>query len=249
MALAVIIMAAGKGTRMKSDLPKVLHSANGRTLIEYVIDTALSLGPSQTVLIIGHLAELVRNATSQYPVTAVVQEPQLGTGHAVMQAENALQDFNGDILILSGDAPLVKSDTLEKLITMHHAEHAVATVLTADINDPTGYGRVIRNNGTEQVLKIIEHKDASEEERKVREINSGVYVFDARMLFKALGQITTDNAQKEYYLTDVFGICFRNGEKVCAFKTDNPAEILGINTPEQLLEVERELRSREELIT
>ncbi|NTW81768.1 MAG: NTP transferase domain-containing protein [Chlorobiaceae bacterium] len=245
MALAVIIMAAGKGTRMKSDLPKVLHSANGRPLIEYVIDTALSLEPSQTVLIIGHLAELVRNATSRYPVAAVVQEPQLGTGHAVMQAENTLHDFNGDILILSGDAPLVRKDTLEKLISLHRADHAVATVLTADLENPAGYGRIIRENGTEHVLKIIEHKDASEEERMVKEINSGVYVFDARMLFRALGQITTDNAQKEYYLTDVFGICFRNGQKVCAFKTDNPAEILGINTPEQLQEVEQELRSRE----
>lgn len=246
MALAVIIMAAGKGTRMKSDLPKVLHSANGRPLIEYVIDTALSLVPHQTILIIGHLAELVRNATSRYPVTAVVQEPQLGTGHAVMQAEAALHDFDGDVLILSGDAPLVRNDTLNKLIGLHRAEHAAATVLTADLGDPTGYGRIIRENGTEHVLKIIEHKDASEEERKVREINSGVYVFDAKTLFRSLRQITTDNAQKEYYLTDVFGICFRNGEKVCAFKTEKPAEILGINTPEQLQEVEQELLSREE---
>ena len=244
MALAVIIMAAGKGTRMQSDLPKVLHHANGRPLIEYVLDTSSSLEPEKTVLIVGHQAELVKEATAGYRVKTALQEPQLGTGHAIMQAEALLTDFTGDVLILSGDAPLVNARTLHELIAFHDARDAAATVLTADLSDPAGYGRVIRENNSDSVLKIVEQKDASEEELAVREINSGVYVFNAPLLFKALRQINTNNAQKEYYLTDVFGICFRSGYRVCAFKTDNPEEIIGINTPEQLMDAERLLRLR-----
>ena len=239
MALAVIIMAAGKGTRMKSDLPKVLHRVNGRPLVEYVLDAALSLDPEKIVVIVGHQAELVKEATARYKIIAALQEPQLGTGHAVMQTKAFLNDFNGEVLILSGDAPLVNAETLRELIAFHRSRHAGATVLTAALNDPTGYVRVIREFNSDSVLKIVEQKDASEKELAVREINSGVYVFDTRMLFEALGQINTNNAQQEYYLTDVFGICFECGQKVCAFKTDNPDEILGINTPEQLVEAER----------
>jgi UDP-N-acetylglucosamine pyrophosphorylase len=226
MELAVIIMAAGKGTRMKSDLPKVLHRANGRPLVEYVLDTALSLDPEKIVVIVGHQAELVKKATARYGIITALQEPQLGTGHAVMQTEALLNDFNGEVLLLSGDAPLVNATTLQELIAFHRSSHAAATVLTAELHDPTGYGRVIRELN-------------SDSELAVREINSGVYVFDTRILFEALGQINTNNAQQEYYLTDVFGICFQSGKKVCAFKTDNPDEILGINTPEQLAEAER----------
>ena len=239
MALAVIIMAAGKGTRMKSDLPKVLHRANGRPLVEYVIDTALSLEPEKIVIIVGHQAELVKKATAQYTITAVLQQPQLGTGHAIMQTETLLHDFNGEVLILSGDAPLVKTETLQTLVACHRSNQAAATVLTAKLHDPTGYGRVIREFSSDSVLRIVEQKDASPEELSVREINSGVYVFDTRLLFEALEQINTNNAQQEYYLTDVFGICFQHGRKVCAFSTDNPDEIIGINTPAQLVEAER----------
>ncbi len=239
MALAIIIMAAGKGTRMQSELPKVLHQANGRPLIDYVLDTATSLDPARTLLIVGHQAELVKAAVARYRVSTALQEPQLGTGHAVMQAEAALSDFEGEIVILSGDAPLVNSVTLQELIAFHRSRNGAATVLTAELQDPTGYGRVIRNNGSESVLKIVEQKDGTSEELAVREINSGIYVFNAQLLFQALREVNTDNAQKEYYLTDVFGICFRKGQKVYAFKTENPEEILGINTPEQLMEAER----------
>jgi UDP-N-acetylglucosamine pyrophosphorylase len=238
MGLAVVIMAAGKGTRMQSDLPKVLHKANGRALIDYVLDTSYALDPEKVVLIVGHQAELLKKATSHYSVTTALQEPQLGTGHAVMQAKDALQDFDGEVLILSGDAPLVNSATLRQLIAFHRTGNNSATVLTALIPDPSGYGRVIRQEQSDIVLKIVEHKDATAEERSVEEINSGIYVFNAGVLFKALGQITTNNAQKEYYLTDVFAVCFQSGLKVCAFKTDNPEEILGINTPQQLREAE-----------
>jgi UDP-N-acetylglucosamine pyrophosphorylase len=246
MALAIIIMAAGKGTRMQSELPKVLHRANGRPLIDYVLDTANALDPAKTVLIVGHQAELVKEATARYGVIAALQEPQLGTGHAVMQAETYLNDFDGDVLILSGDAPLVNAETLRKLIAFHRSRNGAATVLTAELDDPTGYGRIIRQNDSEGVLKIVEHKDASTEELAVREINSGIYVFNAKLLFDALTKINTNNAQKEYYLTDVFGICFQSGKRVYAFKTENPYEILGINTPEQLMEAERLLLNIDE---
>ena len=234
MALAIIVMAAGKGTRMQSDLPKVLHQANRRPLIEYVLDTSLALDPQKIVLIIGHQAELVKAATASYKVSTALQEPQLG-----MQAEAELRDFHGEVLILSGDAPLVNPRTLKKLIAFHQTKNAVATVLTADMEDPTGYGRVIREHDSDNVLKIVEQKDATEAERAVQEINSGIYVFNAAVLFDALQEITTNNAQNEYYLTDVFSICFQSGRHVCAFKTDNPNEIIGINTPEQLKEAER----------
>ncbi len=238
MAIAVIIMAAGKGTRMQSELPKVLHQANGRPLLDYVLDTAQSLDPEKIVLVVGHQAELVMHASARFKVAAALQEPQLGTGHAVMQTETHLHDFDGDALILSGDAPLVNPSTLRKLIAFHRSTKAVATVLTAELDDPTGYGRIIRETESDGVLKIVEQKDASEKERDIKEINSGVYLFNAKVLFEALSQIDTNNAQKEYYLTDVFEVCFRKGARVCAFTTDNPGEILGINTPAQLLDAE-----------
>jgi UDP-N-acetylglucosamine pyrophosphorylase len=244
MPLAVVIMAAGKGTRMKSDLPKVLHQANGHALIDYVIKTALSLQPWKTILVVGHQAALVRKAAEQFPVISVLQEPQLGTGHAVMQAEDALRDFMGEVLILSGDAPLVRPETLHQLLKLHRERKAAATVLTAELADPAGYGRIVRSDDGENVLRIVEQKDGSEAELRIQEINSGVYVFDAEVLFSALESINTNNAQNEYYLTDVFGICFRKGLDVCALKTENPEEILGINTPEQLREVELELLRR-----
>ncbi|MGB0131884.1 sugar phosphate nucleotidyltransferase [Chlorobium sp.] len=242
MALAILIMAAGKGTRMKSDLPKVLHQANGKPVIEHVLDTAGRLNPDKTVLIVGHQAELVSEATRSYPVTPVVQEPQLGTGHAVMQAEAPLRSFSGEVLVLSGDAPLVRSRTLEELLAFHRREKASATVLTAELDDPTGYGRIVRDRLSGDVLRIVEQKDASPEERLVRETNSGIYVFDSKVLFEALGELRTDNAQQEYYLTDVFGICFGKGEKVSAWRVEDADEIRGINTPEQLREAEELLK-------
>jgi UDP-N-acetylglucosamine pyrophosphorylase len=243
MSLAIVIMAAGKGTRMKSDLPKVLHEANGKPLVAYVIEKSQTLDPAKIVLIVGHQAGLVRQATTSFPVDYALQEPQLGTGHAVMQAEPFLKDFEGEVVILSGDAPLFTARTLRELIDFHRSRQAVATVLTAEMGDPTGYGRVIRNGGGEEVLKIVEQKDATEEEKTVSEINSGVYVINAAELFSALNGITDDNAQKEYYLTDVFGICFGKGKKVCAFKVADPNEIRGINTPEQLREAEQLLQT------
>ncbi len=247
MSLAIVIMAAGKGTRMKSDLAKVLHKANGRPIIEYVLEKSQTLDPEKIVLIVGHQADRVKAATKKYSVEWALQQPQHGTGHAVMQAEEPLHDFPGDILILSGDAPLVDITTLRRLIESHGAENAEATVLTADVTDPSGYGRVIRHNNSASVAKIVEHKDALPEELLVREINSGVYLFRADTLFSALKKINNNNAQGEYYLTDVFSICFDEGKKVTAFKTANADEIKGINTTEQLREAENILMREREL--
>jgi len=239
MPLAIVIMAGGKGTRMQSDLPKVLHKAAGRALIEHVIDKSQALDPEKIILIVGHQAELVKDSVKHYPVACALQEPQLGTGHAVMQAEEPLQNFQGEVLILSGDAPLFTLESLQNLIRFHRESDAQATVLTAEMENPTGYGRVIRKPGTDSVEKIVEQKDATEEEKTVKEINSGVYVFNAETLFSSLKEITTNNAQNEYYLTDVFGVCFRKGNRVAAWKTPNPDEIHGINTPQQLAHAER----------
>ena len=244
MPLAIIVMAAGKGTRMKSDQAKVLHKANGKTLIEHVIEKSKSLDPDSIVLIVGHQAEKVMEATLHHDVQWALQEPQLGTGHAVMQAEEHLGSFPGDIIILSGDAPLVSISTLNNLVESHRRENAAATVLTASLDNPAGYGRIIRRNNSSTVSKIVEHKDALPEELAVREINAGMYVFKAATLFDSLKKITNDNAQNEYYLTDVFSICFRNGEKVSAFQTADADEIKGINTVDQLREAEEILKRK-----
>ncbi len=235
-------MAAGKGTRMKSDLAKVLHVLNRRPMIHYVLDTAFALNPEKVVLIVGHQAEAVKEATKSYRVDYALQSPQLGTGHAVMQAESALRDFEGDAMVLSGDVPLTQPIALIQLPNTHCEKKAVATVLTAVLEDPTGYGRVIRGEQGD-VLKIVEHKDASPAELAVKEINSGIYVFNKQKLFDALKQISNNNAQGEYYLPDVFKIFFEKGERIAAVSATNFDEIRGINTPEQLKEAESILLS------
>jgi len=242
MALAVLIMAAGKGTRMKSELAKVLHALNARPMIHYVLDTAFALNPDKVVLIVGHQADAVKEATKGYRVEYALQSPQLGTGHAVMQAESTLKEFDGEVIVLSGDVPLTKVQTLQSLLNVHCEKKAVATVLTAVLDNPTGYGRVIRGEQGD-VLKIVEHKDASPAELAITEINSGIYVFNKQKLFDALKHISNDNAQGEYYLPDVFKIFFSQGERIAAVPAPNFDEIRGINTPEQLKEAEAILLS------
>ena len=232
-----VIMAAGKGTRMKSDLAKVLHPLHGRPMIHYVIALARTLGSDRVIAIIGHQKERVREALADEKIEFAVQEPQLGTGHAVMQTESLLQNDHGDVLVLSGDVPVLTEATMRKLIRLHQSESAVASVLTATMPDPTGYGRVLRHEDG-RVRKIVEHKDASDEERRINEINSGIYMFQSQALFAALKKITNSNAQNEYYLPDVIKIFIDAGQKVCAYPTDNFREISGINTVEQLREAE-----------
>ncbi len=238
--LAVIIMAAGQGKRMNNpDLSKVMHTLNGTPLIEHVTYLAQRLAPERIVVIVGHCREqVIAHLASVAPeVRIAVQAEQLGTGHAIMQARALLEDFDGDVVILSGDAPLTRTDTLDAAISRHRAEASVVTVLTALLDDPTGYGRVIKDDEG-RIRYIVEQKDASEEEKTVREINSGIYVFQARPLFTALSRITNDNAQGEYYLTDVFELFRRDGLPMIAELVDDENEIRGINTIAQLQEME-----------
>jgi len=236
--LAVVIMAAGKGTRMKNpDLAKVMYALNGRPMIDYVIDQALQIGALKTIAVVGWQKDAVieHMIHTMRPVVCVEQSPQLGTGHAVMQAERELNGFPGDVLVLSGDVPLLTAGTLHRLVRHHRESGASATVLTTVMEDPTGYGRIVRTE-TGSVSAIIEHRDATEQERSIREINTGIYVFDRRALFDGLRHISPENAQKEYYLTDVFSYFWKHDLPIAAVITGDPAEVQGINTVEQLEE-------------
>lgn len=241
--LATVILAAGKGTRMNSDLPKVLHPLNNKPMISYVVDTAEQTGSQKTVLVIGHKKELVEEAMKDRKVEFAVQEVQLGTGHAVMQAKDALAGFEGNILVLSGDVPLLRASTLKKLIDIHQESGSMATLLTTHMEDPTGYGRILRDD-TGHVVRIVEEKDANEEIRTINEINVGIYVFKAAELFAALPHVKNDNRQGEYYLPDVLKIYVERGEKLSAVVTEDTEETHGINTVEQLQNSEKILDSR-----
>jgi UDP-N-acetylglucosamine pyrophosphorylase len=236
--VAAVIMAAGQGKRMKDpSRAKVMYELNGRPMIHYVVDLAGELGASDIVVIAGHQRQIVTDylAKSHPFVVCAVQEPQLGTGHAVMQSATALADFKGDVMVLSGDVPLLTKRTMENLLRHHFGTGAVATILTSKMKDPTGYGRIVRNpDGS--VKKIVEHRDASEEERKISEINSGIYVFDKEKLFDGLNHITPNNAQNEYYLTDVFEYFWQHQWIVTALVAEHEDEIHGINTFDQLEE-------------
>jgi UDP-N-acetylglucosamine diphosphorylase/glucosamine-1-phosphate N-acetyltransferase len=238
--LAVIIMAAGQGKRMNNpDLSKVMHPLAGTPLIEHVTRLARRLSPERIVAIVGHCREqVIEHLTTVAPeVRIAVQDEQLGTGHAIMQTREQLEDFEGDVVILSGDAPLTRPETLDRAIARHRAEASVVTVLTALLDDPTGYGRVVRDEAG-HISRIVEHKDASDDERAIREINSGIYVFRARPLFDALSRITNDNVQGEYYLTDVFELFRRDQLPMIAEIVEDENEIRGINTIAQLQDME-----------
>lgn len=247
--LATVILAAGKGTRMKRpDMAKVMFHLNGEPMIKNVVNLALKINSDRVIIVVGHYRDTVMDYVRKIApsVEFAIQEEQLGTGHAVMQTEKLLENFNGDVLVLSGDVPLLTVRTITNLLKHHYKTDAVATLLTAEIDDPTGYGRIIRNpDGS--VNRIVEHKDATDEERKIKEINSGIYVFKKEPLFEALKYITPNNAQGEYYLTDVFFLFSRSGMRICALKAENWDEIHGINTIEQLEKAREILERRKQL--
>ncbi|MDD2233294.1 MAG: bifunctional UDP-N-acetylglucosamine diphosphorylase/glucosamine-1-phosphate N-acetyltransferase GlmU [Desulfitobacteriaceae bacterium] len=233
--LAVVIMAAGKGTRMKSKLPKVMHKIAGKSLIEHVLDAVSQVGTERPVVILGYGRETVEKLVSDRCQIAV-QAEQLGTGHAIIQALPYL-DEKDDVIILSGDQPLLKPETLLELIRLHREHKATATVLTAMLNEPYGYGRIIKNG--QELERIVEEKDAAPEERKIKEINTGTYCFKVLELKEALSQITPKNSQGEYYLTDVFNIFLAKAAKVLIHCTLDSNEALGINSRSQLAEAEK----------
>ena len=231
--LAVLIMAAGKGTRMNSDLPKVLHPVGGLPMITRVIRLSRTLHADPIVAIIGHKFELVEAALKDEKVKFAYQLEQKGTGHAVEQCREIMSGFDGDVLVLSGDVPLLTAETLYSLLEVHKTKKAVCTVLTADFEDPTGYGRVIRK-ADNTLNNIVEHKDASAEELAVPEINTGIYVFDSKTLFDKLPLIGNNNSQGEYYLPDVLPLILANNQRIAVEKTKNITEIQGVNTVQQL---------------
>ena len=228
---------------MKSDLPKVLHKLGGKPMVEYVVNTAEEIGSERILLVVGHRWEQANEALKHLPVEFVVQKEQLGTGHAVLQTEKLLSDFEGDVLVLSGDVPLLRADTLIGLLGEHRKRKASATVLTAILDDPTGYGRVVRDERG-SVQEIVEEKDADADQRKIREVNTGTFCFDRPSLFSVLGKLTNDNKQGEYYLTDTLKLLREGKSPVCGVVVADPKETLGINSQEELKEMERLLLAR-----
>ena len=231
--LSVIIMAAGKGTRMESSIPKVLHKLSGDTLLNHVIKTASKLSPDNIVVIIGYKLELVKESVSSNKILYSIQENQYGTGHAVMQAKNHLKEFEGNTLVLSGDVPLIKASTLSSLINKHQSGGFDASMLTADMEKPDGYGRVVRDlDGN--LKKVQEHKDCNTGELEINEINSGIYIFNNQKLFELLPKLDNNNQQAEYYLPDVLSMIVTDNGKIGLEKIKNNDEIQGVNTLEQL---------------
>lgn len=245
--LDVLILAAGLGTRMKSGIAKVLHQLDGRPLISHVCRTAEALKPRRVFVVVGHQGAEVQAVVERElgsEVTTFVRQPeQRGTGDAVLAAKSALADSESTILILSGDVPLVRTQTLDNLINQHESAGASCTILTIRLENPTGYGRVIRDDPG-NFVKIVEQKDATEEERQIREVNSGIYCFDSRKLWTALERIRPENSQGEYYLTDVPGILKDDGEQVSLYQHHDAREVSGVNTRAELAEFENLIRRR-----
>src|SRR5215467_13166266 len=243
----VLVLAAGLGTRMKSGIAKVLHQLDGRPLIAHVCRTATKLRPRKIYVVVGHQAEQVRAAVEDElgkdGAEFVQQAEQRGTGDAVMAAKGALADAHSTILVLAGDVPLVRAETLNNLLTIHDQDRAACTILTVRMENPIGYGRIVRDDGN-AFQKIVEQKDANEDERQIREVNSGIYCFDSAKLFLALEQVRPANRQGEYYLTDVPAILTNHHERVSLSQHLDVREVSGINTRAELAEFENLVRRR-----
>ena len=248
--IAIAIMAAGKGTRLKSKHPKVLHEIGGKPILSHVIATAKKVVPASDIfVIIGHESDRVREVVASTGVNFVVQSEQRGTGHAVMVAREALsgnkqRNKYDQVIVLSGDAPLITAETIKVLSAFHNAQNATMTLLSADLDNPFGYGRVIRKGkaANAEVLGIVEEKSATDQQKQIREINSGFYAFDAAALYDHIGKLSTANPHGEYYLTDMAGIFHRARKKVAAIKTPNAAEILGSNTRAEMMVLDAQVR-------
>ncbi|MCD6161722.1 MAG: NTP transferase domain-containing protein [candidate division Zixibacteria bacterium] len=240
---AAVILAAGLGKRMKSDLPKILHKLGDKYLVDYVIENVRQAGVEKIILVIGHKYELVQTKLADRGVEFAIQQPQLGTGHAVQIAMPALGDFNGDLLALCGDMPLISSSTIAGLLEKRRKTGSAATVLTARLDKPGSYGRIVRNR--DGFLKaIIEYRDADDNIRQIDEVNTGAYCFDNRELKPVLKQLKSENAQSEYYLTDTIALFRERGLKVSALISDNPDEGLGINSKEELILMETKIKEQ-----
>ncbi|MBI2835370.1 MAG: bifunctional UDP-N-acetylglucosamine diphosphorylase/glucosamine-1-phosphate N-acetyltransferase GlmU [Acidobacteria bacterium] len=236
--LHVVVLGAGKGTRMKSDRPKVLHRVGGIPMIEHVLRTIQPLNPVSATVVVGHMANMLRAALAGWPgLQFALQEPQAGTAHALLQTKRLLEGKAGCVVLLSGDVPLLRTTTIEKLVKVHRQTGAAATILTAIVEQPYGYGRIVKRHG--EILRIVEEKDAAPAERRIREVNSGIYAFDLAPLFQGLKQVGTANAQGEYYLTDLVAVYRRERRRIATLPCDDASEIRGINSRAELAEVSR----------
>jgi bifunctional UDP-N-acetylglucosamine pyrophosphorylase/glucosamine-1-phosphate N-acetyltransferase len=242
MRLTVIILAAGLGTRMRSSLPKAIHPLAGKPLVQHVLDAVYAMGPVRPVLVVGHKEDVVRKAVERYTLDIVYQERQLGTGHAVRQAADAIAQAEGPVMVLCADTPLLRPATLASLAEAHVRAKAAVTVMTAKVDDPEGYGRIIR--GRSGILRIVEEKDATKSQKKVREVNTGIYCFEKKFLLAALGGITNRNAQGEYYLPDTIPLARKKRSRVADVLCEDPDEAMGINSRCDLSVAEALLQER-----
>jgi bifunctional UDP-N-acetylglucosamine pyrophosphorylase/glucosamine-1-phosphate N-acetyltransferase len=240
--LAILILAAGKGKRMKSSLPKVLHPILGEPMIYYVLEACSPLPAERWIVVLGHKAEEVKRYIPNW-VEVVYQEKPLGTGDAVKSAEKALSDFHGSVMVICGDTPLITSETLLSFWEKHKSNDSLCTFLVAGMSSPEGYGRIIRDEKG-RVERIVEESDATEEEKKIREVNAGFYIFEKNFLFDSLKKLKPTNAQNEYYLTDILHLAFEEGIEVSTFKIDKEEEILGVNSRIELAEAAGILKRR-----
>ena len=246
---AVVVLAAGAGTRMKSTKQKTLHEIGGRSLLSHSLHAAAGVHPAHLVAVVGHQRDQVSPAVDaiaehmHVTILQAVQEEQNGTGHAVQVGLEAIPDFTGTVVVTNGDVPLLRAETIEKLVDKHESEHAAVTVLSLEFENPTGYGRIIRDAAGD-VQEIVEEKDATDEQRRVREVNSGVFAFDGAVLRDALTRINSDNAQGELYITDVLGIARNDGHRVAAFTAPDARELAGVNDRVQLAAAGKELNRR-----
>jgi len=240
----VVILAGGQGTRMKSRMAKVLHRAGGKALVEHAIEAALGIAPAERIfVVVGHQADAVRSVAAAAGVGSIHQKEQLGTGHAVMCGEDQLIGLDGVLVVINGDCPMIRTESLSQLVDLFHSTGSGASMITTDLDDPTGYGRIVREaNG--DVRAIVEHKAASEEQRAIREINAGFYCFDNAAFWKHVHEIRTDNPAGEYYLTDMVEILLRAGHRVTALKILDSTELVGINNKVELASADRILRER-----
>ncbi len=240
---AAIILAAGKGKRMKSDLPKVLHRINDKPIICYLLEMMAKLYLERIVVVVGYKGEMVIDLIKDFKTEIVWQKEQLGTGHAVSKAEENFRDVDGTLLVAAGDVPFLSKETIEKLFEIHEQNNVAATCLSAKFENPAGYGRIIRGRKASSLLEIIEDKEADPDTKKIKEINSGTFCFDSHELFKMLHRVDDKNAQREYYLTDSIELLIADGKECAVWKVPDPFEVLGINSAEQLKQIEDSIKN------